>query len=1455
MTFKKYLLTILSVLFLSNSAYANGNESFIQKEKEEKRLNKKDVPNNLKDWVDWTIYDHKENNCNYKFNNSNERYCYYISELDLTINGKNAAFKETVSMLQDGYILLPGSLSTFPTTASIDNKKVPIINIDGFPYLFLKKGNYKIDGFIKSRENIRSLNIPKNAAIINVRRNNKNVNFINIDSDGILRLDNENTQKTETDNINVLAFRKIEDSIPLKMTLRIELNVSGKDRIETFKNIIPENFTLLGITSNIPAYIQKNGDLIAEVRAGRWNIDIEFRQINETLDFSTKNLINDDEIWVFVGNQNRRIIQMPNSMVSIQTKNTLLPESWKKYPAYQINSGDNISLTSVAYNMQQNDEIKLIRNIKLSFDGKFYSIKDDINGIFKTDGRMYLEKPFELSSVKILGIPQAITKIKGEDEVGFEIRKGMADITTNSRIDRSNNKIDASGYNRVFDNVKWNLTLAPGYELFYVGGADSISNSWITNWNLLNIFIVTLLIVFIYYLFDIKKAIFGGLLLILLHPLLPELSTVSFVLCATILIGRYAVEDGIIYKINIFVRYTLLTLLSITIISFMIINIRWSIYPALAEPRMDGYFSNFINLQFLFTFYTISAVIFGLSLMFNKEHEAKLSKLIKVIGVIVLILYAADISIVKKTYYHGMDNEFAEPMAYMAETTSVELPSLSSDIQYQIADSRKHKEEFSKEEVDDLISSKISSLSKSKEQTNNTIQYQNQNISKNRIQTGLGFPNWKNSSTVNIELKGPVYNNDKFNIYLISPKVNVILAFVRLLLSIYFVYFMADINRNNFRDKIYSFKKILSILALTIFMGLSFGSANAAAQPNSTIQNKDIPSKEILNELKEKLTKEDAPACIPYCVSIPNGKISNRGNTITLDISINAADEIVIPLPTIRSDNSNSVKVEKITNDGKIVRNIIKENDTIFLKLNSGINNISIKMLLDNNSDKFFLYSVFNIPYLVDDLNGFRISSDNDKNQSFQITRNKTEKIINNKNSSNSSVSKMNIEPFFTINRFLDIGTSWQVTTTVMRNNNIGENATIKVPLLKDEKVLTNEGTLLKDKILLSFSPNEVRKEFVSIIPIENEIVLNYPKQALNYNEIWSFMIDFTWNFKIEGLQPIVSDTSQMIFYPAAGDTLKLLISQPENVDGNTLTFDNVIYQFKPGRSLQELKLNLTIKSSESGFHNIALPKNSEIKDLKINYSNYPVIVKEGQLVIPVNQGTTNVKFTVNINDEITNTLRFPSLNLNAPIVNITEEAFIPTSRWILFTNGPAIGPSVLFWAQIPIWLCVAFILSRFAIFPLNFLQWFILLFGFMQTNIIFSVIVIAWFVSFALKVDYFNNLPYKKLTNAAIAILTLLFIYSLFEGVNNGLLGTWNMKIIGNNSQLTYDNGNLLWNLKWYQDVSSGELPRPFILSLPIFVYRTIMILWSIWLSFSFVKWIRWSISIIKNNGQRYGL
>jgi hypothetical protein len=47
---------------------------------------------------------------------------------------------------------------------------------------------------------------------------------------------------------------------------------------------------------------------------------------------------------------------------------------------------------------------------------------------------------------------------------------------------------------------------------------------------------------------------------------------------------------------------------------------------------------------------------------------------------------------------------------------------------------------------------------------------------------------------------------------------------------------------------------------------------------------------------------------------------------------------------------------------------------------------------------------------------------------------------------------------------------------------------------------------------------------------------------------------------------------------------------------------------------------------------------------------------------------------------------------------------------------------------------------------------------------------------------------------------------------------------------------------LQWYHDKSSGSLPQGWVISLPMMVYRIVMLLWSLWLAFSLMSWIRWA-------------
>jgi hypothetical protein len=287
-----------------------------------------------------------------------------------------------------------------------------------------------------------------------------------------------------------------------------------------------------------------------------------------------------------------------------------------------------------------------------------------------------------------------------------------------------------------------------------------------------------------------------------------------------------------------------------------------------------------------------------------------------------------------------------------------------------------------------------------------------------------------------------------------------------------------------------------------------------------------------------------------------------------------------------------------------------------------------------------------------------------------------------------------------------------------------------------------------------------------------------------------------------------------------------------------------VNYDISYGRGVITGDLNFELRSADAGTHDIIIPDSAEIKGLIVNGQQYPVTTVENKLTLPVLQGKNSVSFKVEVRDPIKTIAEFPQFNFNAPAVNIVQSISMPFSRWVLFTSGSREGPVVLFWSMLPTWLIFSFILSRIKTIPVSFSQWFILLLGLTQSSVAFVAIILLWFIVMAVRDNFFTQLKFKKLFQIGIPILTGLFVYSLFHGVYAGLLGTWNMEIIGNVQKYSS-----YLQLQWYQDVIFGTLPDIKIISLPVWVYRFLMVVWSTWLAVHFVKWIRWGSGIYFKN------
>ncbi|HEX3128651.1 MAG TPA: hypothetical protein VH394_15065, partial [Thermoanaerobaculia bacterium] len=197
---------------------------------------------------------------------------------------------------------------------------------------------------------------------------------------------------------------------------------------------------------------------------------------------------------------------------------------------------------------------------------------------------------------------------------------------------------------------------------------------------------------------------------------------------------------------------------------------------------------------------------------------------------------------------------------------------------------------------------------------------------------------------------------------------------------------------------------------------------------------------------------------------------------------------------------------------------------------------------------------------------------------------------------------------------------------------------------------------------------------------------------------------------------------------------------------------------------------------------------------------------------------------------------RGPEVDLNTPSVNANVQINMPESRWILLLGGPRLGPAVLFWSLLVVILVTAWALGRVPLMPLRTRDWVLLGIGLSQVPLLAAALVAGWFLVLGLRRREGQRIGNPQLFDLLQVILagwTLLTLGVLLWAVQQGLLGTPEMQIAGNGSYSS--------ELHWYADRAGELLPRPWVLSVPLLVYRLAMLAWALWLALSLLRWLRW--------------
>jgi hypothetical protein len=1322
-----------------------------------KPLTPAQVPEPLKPWIGWVAEDRPELACPFLYNSQEQKRCSWPTRLALDLTPAKGAFSISWKVYKESWVSLPGDGRHWPLGVTVNGKPALVMDRNGIPSIKLAAGPaYQIKGEFLWDAVPDNLTIPIDTGLIGVSVNGAAVSAPLI-KDGQLWLKQgdgglgkpENIQN----NLEVQVFRKIIDDVPLQVLTRLVLDVSGEQREVKLPFPLLDGFIPLQLQSPLPARLEPDGQLIAQVRPGQWQIEILARtpQNPESIPYPKASRDwPESEIWVFEARPDLRVVEIEN-LGAIDASQTNLPEDWKPLPAYKINQGQALGFKVIRRGDPEPEpnQLTLSRRLWLDFDGKGYTVNDAINGKMTSGWRLNALPATQVGKVTLDGNNQLITQQAGTGKQGVELRKGMVMLDADSRVTGAIDNLSAVGWEQSFHNVSAELNLPPGWRLLAARGVDNVPDSWISRWTLLDLFLVLITALATGRLWN---PYWGALALVTLVIIWHEPGAPRYIwlniLAATALLG--VLPQGRFYTAARAYRNACWLALVVIALPFMVSQVRMGIYPQLEYPWQ-----------------TIQAV--------NR----------------------ADLAVTSMPAAVPMEAARQQQLGEMAKSM------------------RKEKAYDRAMPEQDLSSAYYGSGSVNLERVD----------PKAKVQTGPGLPQWQ-WNKVYLSWNGSVDSGQQLDLWYLSPRMTMLLNFLRVALIALLALLMFGVAEK-FRPR---FRPASPLLLWFLVLPL-------LSMPSSKVYA-DYPSETLLNELKTRLLEVEIPDCLPGCAQIQQMQLTITDKTLAINLEIDAQEPVMLPLPS----EYNQWFPNQVLDNGEAAQALYRDNN-LWISLEKGKHTVILNGATPLLS-KFTLPLPLKPNRVTVEKTGWEVVGLHENgwpDEQLQFSRIQQTRADKTKPGLEPGI----LPPFVRVERTLSLGLDWHVITRIIRISPADSAVVLNVPLLPGESV-TSPGARVRDNAVeVNMAARQTVMQWESTLEKSAKIDLTAPQTEL-WIEVWKADVSPIWHIEPSGIAMIhLNSEGQWLpeWHPWPGEKITLEITRPQAVEGQTLTIDNSSLSVKPGQRARDAELKISLRSSQGSQHTLTLPEKAVLQSVVIDGQTQPIRQQGRKLTVPVNPGKQAVLISWQETQAIAMALTTPQVDLGQDSVNTNLNISLGQDRWVLFVTGPRMGPAILFWGV----LIVIFILSqglgKIPLTPLKGRHWFLLLVGLSQIPMASAGIVIAWLMGLGWRAKqspgewrYFNALQ------IIFGGVTLLALGVLFAAVAQGLLSSPDMQITGNQSSA--------FLLNWYQDRSPSTLPTATVISVPLIVYRLLMLAWALWLAVSLLNWLKWGWDCFSSNG-----
>lgn len=1352
------------------------------------------VPEPLKPWVGWVLDGKQDYTCPYFFNES-ARQCAWPGTLNLSLHDKGGSFTQNWEVYGKTTIRLPGDSQHWPqgVIAGTDNKTLAVLEADGHPVITLDKGSYSLAGQFVWDSLPETLLVSPETGLVALSINEQPVANPEFNEAGSVWL-SRNNEATSKDNLDIQVFRQVHDGHPLEVTTQLQLQVSGKQRNIELPAVLLDKFIPLKLESPLSTRMDQNGKLQVQLRPGEWTLSITGRAPDNVTSLTlpkTSAPWPSEEVWVFQADNSMRQVQI-EGVNSIDPSQTRLPEAWKSYPAYLVTADSSFKLAEQHRGLTTTPaQLNLERQMWLDFAGTGYTVRDHLTGMLSQQTRLEVLPDIQLGRIMLNDKPQLITRQANSQASGVEIRQQALSLEADSRYEAARSDPPVSGWQQELQQVNTTLHLPPGWLLFAATGTDNLPDTWLQQWSLLDLFLVLLITVATGYLYGWQWGVLAAIALVLTwHQSEAPRYIWLNLLAATALLQ--ALHKHSIARFLRYYRWLSLLLLVIIILPYTIDRVRIALYPQLEYAGTGASYSA--------TMQTTAVAA---------PAEA-------------IPTPAPSTPIVQDN--RAEVTEQAVMMDKTAETEPRELakampsPAVKAIGRYKSAGK------------DDYGSSFGLSGMNAKQMANL------QDVDPNSmIQTGPGLPNWQ-WRQVQLNWSGVIKPDERMGLWLIPPVLHSLLIVLGVLVVWLFAarialdnpklkHFFSQLKPNKAAAQV-SVWLLCALPLLSLLSPPSF-----AADPN-------VPDQTVLQTLEERLTRD--PDCLPDCAQIENLHMVLQDGSLSMRLRAHAASPVAIPIP----GNQSTWLPQSVNVDDQLAVPVWRDDEqSLWVTIPAGQHDVLLQGALPTRSNialslplKPHRVTWQGAGWQVDGIRENGVPEDQ-----LQLNRTDATQSTNNQD-------MPTLPAFVKVQRRLELGLDWYITTTISRISDAATPITLSIPLLTGEQPLSEQFTIKDKSLQINLKPQQDSLQWTSRLTPNEQLQLTASENSA-WLEEWQIAASPIWHVESKGIPASdYTETNNQGVYtwkPWPKESLELSITRPQGIQGQTVTILGSQTQIEVGKRARDVTLKLNLDSSRGTQHSISIPENATLKSLTIDGTKQAIQQQQGKVILPLMPKKQEAELKWQEEGSLPFAYRFPTINTQLPSVNHEDNMQLPQDRWVLWVKGPLLGPAVLFWGQLIVILGFAILLGRSHLTPLKTWQWFLLGVGLSQSSAYLMIVIAAWLIALAWRSKHeLKHRPEWQfdMVQVGLVLLTVVALINLIGAVANGLLGSPDMQIAGNNSSA--------YNLNWYQDRMANELPQPLVISVPIIYYRLLMLAWALWLALVLLGWLRWGWQAFSHGG-----